>query len=123
MLEDVGNLICMRDFGLDGVDYLRPGRIRTLFTAKIAAQALSVLAQDWTSRVQSPYGTGQRPLARKGSPRKAAICRPSAEPLPELRRLGLHYWLKPPQDPDADDPLLTDILPRVRINLHEEQKW
>lgn len=123
MLEDVAARICMQDFGVDGVDYLRPGRIRTLFTAKMAAQALSVLAQDWTSRVQFTLREpGQRPIASEGEPTESGYLPPSAEPLPELRHLGLRYWLKPPQYPDTDDPLLTDILPRVRINIYEEQK-
>ena len=119
MQEDVEARICMQDFGIDGVDYLRPGRIRTLFTAKVATQALSVLSQDWSARVQFRLREpGQRPLDAP----EGGYLPPSAEPLPELRHLGLQYWLKPPQDPDADDPLLTDILPRVRINIYEEQK-
>ncbi len=123
MLEDVAARICMQDFNVDGVDYLRPGRIRTLFTAKVATQALSVLAQDWTSRVQFTLREpGQRPIDSEEAPSESGYLPPSAEPLPELRHLGLQYWLKPPQDPDADDPLLTDILPRVRINIYEDQK-
>lgn len=119
MLRDIGELICMKDFGLDGVDYLRPGRIRTLFSAKVASQAMSVLAQEWAARfVFTLREPGQRPL---GTPEDGYLP-PEVEssPLPEMRGMALRYWCKPPQDPTVDEPLLTDILPRISINLYEE---
>ena len=68
MLDDVARLICMQDFGRDNVDHLRPGRVRSLFSAKTAAQALSVMSQDWTAivdvRLREP---GQAPLPENGA--------------------------------------------------------
>lgn len=122
MLAHAASLLCMRDFGLDGVDYLRPGRIRTLFSAQVQDKALSVLAQDWRARMvfvlREP---GQRPVVAPGeqeTPR--GYLPPDAPPLPELSALDLRYWLKPPQDPEHDDPMLTDCLRFPLINIFEE---
>ena len=126
MLAHAASLLCMRDFGLDGVDYLRPGRIRTLFSAQVQGKALSVLAQDWRARMvfvlREP---GQRSLPTPGTipgeeEAPAGYLPPDAPALPELTGLDLRYWLKPPQDPKKDDPLLTDCLRFPRINLFQE---
>ena len=126
MLAHAASLLCMRDFGLDGVDYLRPGRIRTLFSAQVQDKALSVLAQDWRARtvfvLREP---GQRPVPEPGTPPEEAeaprgYLPPDAPPLPELSTLDLRYWLKPPQDPEHDDPLLVDSLRFPLINIFQE---
>lgn len=63
MIEDIRALIGFNDFGLHGVDYLRPGRTRTLFNGRLAACSMSILMQEWTAlydlRVREP---GQRAL-------------------------------------------------------------
>lgn len=122
MLAHAASLLCMRDFGLDGVDYLRPGRIRTLFSAQVQGKALSVLAQDWRARtvfvLREP---GQRPVPEPGEVEApAGYLPPDAPPLPELSALDLRYWLKPPQDPEHDDPMLTDSLRFPLINIFQE---
>ena len=53
MLTDVARLTAMQDYALDGVDYLRPGRIRSLFSGQVQAGSLAVFAQDWLCRVQA----------------------------------------------------------------------
>lgn len=128
MLDDVARLICMQDFGLDNVDHLRPGRVRSLFSAKTAAQALSVMSQDWTAivdvRLREP---GQAPLPENGAtlqpggylppdgqtfPGAANANNPA--PLPELNCLRLQYWLKPPQDMATDPPAAED---NITLNI------
>ena len=122
MLDDVARLICMQDFGLDGVDHLRPGRTRSLFNAKTAAQALSVMSQEWTATVQIrlrepgqaplPEGgvvaapTGYLPPEGQTFPGAANVNNPA--PLPGLNCLRLQYWLKPPQDMATDPPAAED---------------
>ncbi|WP_165079109.1 MULTISPECIES: phage protein Gp37 [unclassified Desulfovibrio] len=122
MLAHAASLLCMRDFGLDGVDYLRPGRIRTLFSAQVQGKALSVLAQDWRARIvfvlREP---GQRPVVAPGEQdTPAGYLTPDAPPLPELTALDLRYWLKPPRDPEHDDPLLVDSLRFPLVNIFQE---
>lgn len=127
MLADAAGLLCMQDFGLEGVDYLRPGPVRTLYSAQLQGQALSVMAQDWRARIvfllREP---GQRHLPLPGDddsgPHGYLPPAPYGEPLPEMSGLGLRYWLKPPQDPAADDPMLADILPRPNINIFEAKR-
>lgn len=122
MLDDVARLICMQDFGLDNVDHLRPGRVRSLFSAKTAAQALSVMSQEWTATVQFRLREpGQAPLPEDGAtlqpggylppegqtfPGAANANNPA--PLPGLNCLRLQYWLKPPQDMATDPPAAED---------------
>lgn len=52
MLADVAALTALQDYGLEGVDYLVPGRIRSLFSARVQGASLAVFAQDWTCRAQ-----------------------------------------------------------------------
>ncbi|GAB1254606.1 phage protein Gp37 [Desulfovibrio falkowii] len=121
MLDDVARLICMQDFGLDGVDHLRPGRTRSLFNAKTAAQALSVMSQEWTATVQFRLREpGQAPLPEGGAAAPTGYLPPEGQtfpgaanvnnpaPLPELNCLRLQYWLKPPQDMATDPPVAED---------------
>ena len=79
MIEDIRALIGFNDFGLSGVDYLRPGRTRTLFNGRLAACSMSILMP--------------------------------------LSACGLRYWLKPPLDPDADEPSAVDL---VTLNKNRE---
>ena len=108
MLTDVARLTAMQDYALDGVDYLRPGRIRSLFSGQVQAGSLAVFAQDWLCRVQArlrapcerPLGTdagGYLPPDGQPLPGKAHA---GDDPwLPPLEGLALRYWCKPPQDP------------------------
>ena len=119
MLTDVARLTAMQDYALDGVDYLRPGRIRSLFSGQVQAGGLAVFAQDWLCRVQArlrapcerPLGTdagGYLPPDGQPLPGKAHA---GDDPwLPPLEGLALRYWCKPPQDPATDPPLLEDHL-------------
>ena len=119
MLTDVARLTAMQDYALDGVDYLRPGRIRSLFSGQVQAGSLAVFAQDWLCRVQArlrapcerPLGTnagGYLPPDGQPLPGKAHA---GDDPwLPPLEGLALRYWCKPPQDPATDPPLLEDHL-------------
>lgn len=124
MLTDVFALLVMQDFGLDGVDYLRPGKIRSLYSGKLQGMSLSVFAQDWTSRVQF---TLREPGVRRMGDEPAGYLLPEGERLPgqshaedevwlpPLESMALRYWLKPPQNPDADEPLMEDSL---TLNIH-----
>lgn len=127
MLGDVARLICMQDFGLDGVDHLRPGRTRSLFNAKTAAQALSVMSQEWTATVQFRLREpGQAPLPEGGATAPTGYLPPEGQtfpgpanvnnpaPLPELDCLRLQYWLKPPQDMATDPPAAED---NITLNI------
>lgn len=119
MIEDVRALIALNDFGLSGVDYLRPGRTRTLFNGRLAACSMSILVQEWSTlyalRVREP---GQRPLdAPPGAylppegTRLPGDAHTEDEPyLPPLSSYGLRYWLKPPLDPDIDEPSAVDLI-------------
>lgn len=121
MLAHAARLLCMRDFGLDGVDFLRPGRIRTLFSAQVQGKALSVLAQDWQARMVCVLREpGQRPLGPDGADLPAGYLPPDATPLPDMAALDLRYWLKPPQDPERDDPLLVDTVRFGSLNIFQE---
>lgn len=81
MLTDVARLTAMQDYALDGVDYLRPGRIRSLFSGQVQAGSLAVFAQDWLCRVQArlraPPGHRCRrlPAARRPAPAGQGACR------------------------------------------------
>ena len=119
ILEDVRALIGMNDFGLSGVDYLRPGRTRTLFNGRLLARNMSVIMQEWTTlydlRVREP---GQRALdAPPGAylppegTRLPGDAHAKDDPyLPPLSAYGLRYWLKPPLDPDIDEPSAVDLI-------------
>ena len=123
MLDDVARLICMQDFGLDDVDPLQPGRVRSLFDGKVQAQGLSVMSQDWTAKVQFRLREpGQGPLPTDGAALPTGYLPPEGQtfpgtanannpaPLPELSTLALQYWLKPPQNMATDPPAAEDIL-------------
>ena len=126
MIEDIRALIGFNDFGLSGVDYLRPGRTRTLFNGRLAACSMSILMQEWTAlydlRVREP---GQRALdAPPGAylppegTRLPGNAHANDDPyLPPLSACGLRYWLKPPLDPDADEPSAVDL---VTLNKNRE---
>lgn len=118
MLSDVSALLTGSDL-FAGVDYLRPGRVRTLFAAATAQQALSVLAQDWTARCQFRLREpGQGPLGAEvgdylppgGQTFPGAANTNNPAPLSEVSTLALRYWLKPPQDMTADPPAAEDNL-------------
>lgn len=124
MIEDVRALIGFNDFGLAGVDYLRPGRTRTLFNGRLVACSMSILMQEWTAlydlRVREP---GQRALdappgaylPREGT-RLPGDAHAKDEPyLPPLSGLALRYWLKPPLDSEADGPSALDL---VTLNIN-----
>ena len=69
MLADVAALTALYDCGLDGVDYLLPGRIRSLFSARGQGASLAVFAQDWSCRVQVRFRAPcERPLPAPGCP-------------------------------------------------------
>ena len=119
MIEDVRALIGFNDFGLSGVDYLRPGRTRTLFNGRLAACGMSILMQEWTAlydlRVREP---GQRALdAPPGAylppegTRLPGDAHAKDDPyLPPLSGFALRYWLKSPLDPDTDEPSAVDLI-------------
>lgn len=124
MLDDVARLICMQDFGLDDVDPLAPGRVRSLFDGKVQQQGLSVMSQEWTAKVQFRLREpGQGPLPTDGAALPTGYLPPEGQtfpgsanannpaPLPELSKLALQYWLKPPQHMATDPPTAEDILP------------
>ena len=124
MLDDVARLICMQDFGLDNVDMLLPGRVRSLFDGKVQQQGLSVMSQEWTAKVQFRLREpGQGPLPADGAALPTGYLPPEGQtfpgttnannpaPLPELSKLALQYWLKPPQEMATDPPAAEDILP------------
>ena len=80
MLTDVARLTAMQDYALDGVDYLRPGRIRSLFSGQVQAGSLAVFAQ---------YRPGcERPVSAPWAPMPAATCRPTASPCRARRMPG-----------------------------------
>lgn len=119
MLTDVARLTAMQDYALDGVDYLRPGRIRSLFSGQVQAGSLAVFAQDWLCRVQArlrapcerPLGTDAGGyLPPDGQPLPGNAHAGDDPWLPPLEGLALRYWCKPPQDPATDPPLLEDHL-------------
>ena len=88
LLNDVRRLLAGQSFGLD-IAPLRPGADRTLFNTRLGAQARSVLAAefatDYTFTIDDPD---------------------SADSLPDLTRIGLHYNLKPGDDlEDASDQI------------------
>ena len=129
MLADVAALTALYDCGLDGVDYLLPGRIRSLFSARGQGASLAVFAQDWSCRVQVRFRAPcERPLPAPGCPvpppggylppegvRLPGLAHAEdAAPSPPLAGLGLRYWCKPPQDPATDAPLLED---RLTLNI------
>lgn len=119
MLADVAALVAMQDFALDGVDYLMPGKIRSLFSGKVQSASLAVFAQDWTTRVQYLF---REPCDRRLDDPGTGYLLPEGERLPglahaedevflpPLESCALRYWLKPPQDPEKDNPLLEDHL-------------
>lgn len=124
MIEDIRALIGFNDFGLSGVDYLRPGRTRTLFNGRLAACSMSILMQKWTAlydlRVREP---GQRTfdappgayLPPEGTRLPGNAHANDDSYLPPLSACGLRYWLKPPLDPDADEPSAVDL---VTLNIN-----
>ena len=115
MIEDVRALIGFNDFGLSGVDYLRPGRTRTLFNGRLAACSMSILMQEWSTlyalRAREP---GQRPLDAP----PGAYLPPEGTRLPgdaptegqPVSPSGLRYGLNPPLDPDIDEPSAVDLI-------------
>lgn len=123
LLNDIGRIIALQDFNLDGVDYLRPRDIRSLFTAGSGAQALSVFAQNWTTLVdihlQEPCAAPLSPSLPDDAPADSTgYLPPAGETFPgtsypryqPMNALVLRYWLKPPQDPQTDPPLMEDLL-------------
>lgn len=123
MLNDIGRIIALQDFNLDGVDYLRPREIRSLFNAGTGAQALSVFAQNWTTLVdihlQEPCAAPLSPSLPDDAPADSTgYLPPAGETFPgtsypsyqPMETLALRYWLKPPQDPQTDPPLMEDLL-------------
>jgi hypothetical protein len=50
LIKDVCIAIANKDFGLM-IDPMRPGKISTIFNTKTKAEAVSVLAMDWTTYV------------------------------------------------------------------------
>ena len=119
MIEDVRALIGFNDFGLSGVDYLRPGRTRTLFNGRLAACSMSILMQEWTTLydlcVREPGGRAlDAPpgayLPPEGT-RLPGDAHAKDDPyLPPLSGFALRYWLKPPLDPDTDEPSAVDLI-------------
>lgn len=118
MLADVAALLTGADL-LPDVDYLRPGRVRTLFGPQVAQAALSVLSQEWTARCQFRLREpGQGPLGSEvgGYLPPDGQCLPGSghvndpAPLSPLGSLALRYWLKPPQDMATDEPITEDDL-------------
>ncbi|MEG2173618.1 MAG: phage protein Gp37 [Desulfovibrionaceae bacterium] len=119
LLNDVGRLIALQDFALEGVDYLRPRDIRSLFNAGTGSRAISVFAQNWTSFVdihtQEPCAA---PLPLPADPPNTGYVPPVDETFPgaehphyvPLNTLALRYWLKPPQDLTRDAPMAEDQL-------------
>lgn len=115
MLNDIGRLIAMQDFNLDGVDYLRPRDIRSLFNAGTGNNALSVFAQNWTTLVDIHM---QEPCAAPPDSGHTGYVPPEGETFPgtdfpqyqPLDTLALRYWLKPPQDMATDPPVMEDHL-------------
>lgn len=123
LLNDIGRIIALQDFNLDGVDYLRPRDIRSLFNAGTGAQALSVFAQNWTTLVdihlQEPCAAPLSPSLPDDDPADSTgYLPPAGETFPgtsypryqPMETLALRYWLKPPQDPQTDPPLMQDLL-------------
>lgn len=125
MLSDIGRLLAMQDFNLDGIDYLRPREIRSLFNAGTGEKALSVFAQNWTTFVdihmQEPCAA---PLPKADAPADTTgYLPPVGETFPAstypqyapLNTLALLYWLKPPQDMASDPPMAED---QLTLNIH-----
>ena len=119
MIEDVRALIGFNDFGLPGVDYLRPGRTRTLFNGRLAACSMSILMQEWTTlydlRVREPGGRAlDAPpgayLPPEGTRLPGDAYAKEDPYLPPLSGFALRYWLKPPLDPDTDEPSAVDLI-------------
>ena len=86
-------------------------------------QGLSVMSQEWTAIVQFRLREpGQAPLPADGAALPTGYLPPEGQifpgaanihnpaPLPELSKLALQYWLKPPQDVTTDPPAAEDIL-------------
>lgn len=80
-----------------------------------------MLAQDWQARMVCVLAEpGQRPLGPDGADLPAGYLPPGAAPLPDMAALDLRYWLKPPQDPEHDDPLLVDTVRFGSLNIFQE---
>lgn len=115
MLGDVARLIGLQDFCLDGVDYLRPGAVRSLFGAAAGVDALSVFAQSWFADVDFIWREPGHAYPGTVDPVDPAD-RPGYLPdvpdpdAPDMETLALRYWLKPPLDMDADPPSAEDVV-------------
>ncbi len=100
ILNDVRALLTGQDLGLE-IEALRPGRVRSMTSARYQAQGVSVYAMKWHTKYDFRVferGTGQPATGADGQP---------TTPLPALSRIGVNYYLTPGDDvPDAVD-LLT----------------
>jgi phage gp37-like protein len=119
MLADVAALLALQDFDLTGVEYLRPGRVRSLFNAAVGKLALSVFSQDYTTIVQyklrepGQVALGQTPdgyLPPEGQTLPGAANADKPAPQEEMRCIGLRYWLIPQQDMETEPPMSEDTL-------------
>lgn len=93
MIEDVRALIGFNDFGLSGVDYLRPGRTRTLFNGRLArvrpCQSSCRNGRRFTICASASRGSGRlTPRPAHIFPRKARGCR--ATPTRKTIRTSRH---------------------------------
>jgi len=108
----VRRLLANQDLGLDGVDVLRPGAVRTLFNGAIAAQGFSVFACEFdTAWREEPLPAGRFPAPDAANPDDPDALFAQYQgrldaPYPDMTGVRLDYRLPATaseEDPDASD--------------------
>lgn len=119
LVESVRRLLTGQDLGMK-IDYLEPGRVRTLFNTSVEERALSVYACEFdTAWIERALENGKWPerSANPDAPDAAFNTYKGvlSDPDPDLLRVGMRYH-QLETDP-ADDP--TDL---VELRIQDDGK-
>ena len=110
LLYAVRRLLSGQDLGME-IDYLRPGRVRTLFNTRIQKQAFSVFAAEFeTIWIESSLDNTAWPAPTSDEDIDALFAIHEGKldaPAPDLLRVGLNTHLTPPT---SENPNATDIV-------------
>lgn len=110
LLYAVRRLLSGQDLGME-IDYLRPGRVRTLFNTRIARQAFSVFAAEFETRwIETALDNQRWPAPQSTEDVDQFFAGHQGQldqPDPDLKRVVLHTHVTPPM---PDDPTATDVV-------------
>lgn len=116
MVHAVRRLLTNQDFGLP-IDYLKPGRVRTLFNSKNAGRAFSVFGCEFdTYWVEGALDCGRWPEPENGDDPDYLFVQyrgKTDEPYPDLKSVGTAYSLT---DAPAGQVAADDTIPLREAN-------